>query len=242
MIKTGVYKCTSSNLLLFHIKSILMENFKIKDKNKVVRGANRAVYDKETVFDILDAGCICHLSWVLDGQPFTIPTAYAREEETVYVHGSVKSRMVQAVQEGIPVCLTVTHLDGLVLARSAFHHSVNYRSVVIFGNAVDVSKDEEKNYVLKLITENVLKGRWEECRQPNQKELDITSVLAIKIDQASAKVRTGGPADDAKDYQLDHWAGVIPIVQQYQSPIADDKLREGIPTSNSVKLASQKTN
>ncbi len=214
-----------------------MGNFEVTAKNKVVRLAKRASYDKKEVFDILDAGFICHLSWVMNGQPFVIPTAYARDGETIYVHGSVKSRMVKAVKAGIPVCLSVTHLDGLVLARSAFHHSVNYRSVIIYGQAVELDDLQERNHALFLITENTLKGRWQECREPNEKELKITSVLAIKIESASAKIRQGGPVDDAEDYKLDHWAGVLPIVPKFEAPIPDEKLTQGIETSRAVSLA-----
>ncbi|MFY0627342.1 MAG: pyridoxamine 5'-phosphate oxidase family protein [Reichenbachiella sp.] len=219
-----------------------MKKFEMSKKNKVVRGANRAVYEKQDVFDILDDGFICHLSWVMNGEPFTIPTAYAREGETVYVHGSVKSRMVKAVKESIPVCLTVTHVDGMVLARSAFHHSVNYRSVVIFGEAIEVENRDAKNHALFLITESVLKGRWDECRKPNQKELDITSVLSIKINHASAKVRKGGPVDDKEDYELDHWAGELPMVQKFLPPISDEKLKEGIETSKAAIFAWENSN
>jgi len=218
-----------------------MDKFIVTPKNKVVRGAKRASYDKKEVFDILDSGFICHLSWVINGEPFMIPTAYAREGETLYVHGSVKSRMVQVVKSGVPVCLSVTHLDGLVLARSAFHHSVNYRSVIIFGQAVDIEDLGEKNHALFLITESMLKGRWNECRKPNEKELSITAVLAIKIDHASAKIRKGSPMDDPEDYDLDHWAGVLPITNTYEAPIPDEILKRGIKLSKAVSLAWQGT-
>jgi len=145
--------------------------------------------------------------------------------------------MINALEGGIPICVCVTHMDGLVLARSAFHHSVNYRSAVIFGHATEIVSSDEKNRVLFLITENILKGRWDEVRQPNQKELDITSVLAIKIDTASAKIRTGGPLDDKEDYELPIWAGVLPIEARYGQPINDALLSETIPVSRSATFA-----
>lgn len=219
-----------------------MEQFEKTTKNKIVRGAKRATYDKQQVFDILDAGCICHISFVMNGEPFMIPTAYGRDGETVYVHGSVKSRTMKAVKAGVPVCLAVTHLDGLVLARSAFHHSANYRSVILFGQAEELISNDDKNHGLFVITENILKGRWDECRVPSQKELDITSVLRFKIDAASAKIRSGGPVDDAEDYDLDIWAGELPITQKFEEPIADEKLRDGIAVSDSAILAWQNSN
>ncbi|SMD31994.1 hypothetical protein SAMN04488029_0332 [Reichenbachiella faecimaris] len=219
-----------------------MEQYEKTAKNKVVRGAKRATYDKEQVFNILDAGCICHISFVMNGEPFIIPTAYGRDGETIYVHGSVKSRTIKAVKEGIPVCMAVTHLDGLVLARSAFHHSANYRSVVLFGTAEEVESNEDKNHGLFVITENILKGRWDECRVPSQKELDITSVLKFKIDAASAKIRTGDPVDESEDYNLNVWAGVLPINNRYDEPIPDQKLRDDIVVSDSAILAWQNSN
>ncbi|MEO9967224.1 MAG: pyridoxamine 5'-phosphate oxidase family protein [Reichenbachiella sp.] len=220
-------------------KNNRMEQFEKTQKNKVVRGAKRATYDKKTVFDILDAGCICHLSFVINGEPFMIPTAYGREGETIYVHGSVKSRAMKAVKQGVPVCMAVTHFDGLVLARSAFHHSANYRSVILFGEAEELETRDEKNHGLFVITENILKGRWDECRLPSEKELDITSVLRFKINAASAKVRSGGPVDEASDYDLNVWAGELPISNRYEEPVADEKLKPGIAVSEAATLAWQ---
>lgn len=219
-----------------------MEQFERGTKNKVVRGAKRATYDKEKVFEILDAGCICHISFVMNDEPFMIPTAYGREGEYIYVHGSVKSRTMKAAKQGVPVCMAVTHLDGLVLARSAFHHSANYRSVILFGQAEELEDLEDKNHGLFVITENILKGRWDECRPPSQKELEITSVLRFKIDSASAKIRTGDPVDEADDYNLDVWAGVLPISNRFEEPVADQKLREDIVVSDSAILAWQNSN
>jgi nitroimidazol reductase NimA-like FMN-containing flavoprotein (pyridoxamine 5'-phosphate oxidase superfamily) len=219
-----------------------MCEFAKTERNKVVRGAKRASYDKDQIFEILDAGFLCHLSFVVNGEPFSIPTAFGRIGDVIYVHGSVKSRTMKAMQEGIPVCVTVTHVDGLVLARSAFHHSVNYRSAVIFGKAQELVTNEEKNEALFCITENVLKGRWDEVRVPNQKELDITAVLKIKIDSASAKIRAGAPVDDKEDYELNVWAGELPFKSGYDEPISDDKLAEGIAVSDSAIVAWENSN
>lgn len=219
-----------------------MCEFAKTDRNKVLRGAKRATYDKNQIFEILDAGFLCHLSFVVNGEPFSIPTAFGRIGDVIYVHGSVKSRTMKAMQEGIPVCVTVTHIDGLVLARSAFHHSVNYRSAVIFGKAQELVTNEEKNEALFCITENVLKGRWDEVRVPNQKELDITAVLKIKIDSASAKIRAGAPVDDKEDYELNVWAGELPFKSGYDEPISDDKLAEGIAVSDSAIVAWENSN
>ena len=216
-----------------------MSQFEITKKNKVVRGAKRATYDEQEIFEILDAGFLCHVAFNIKGQPFMIPTAYGRRGDTLYIHGSVKSRTIKNAAKGVPVCLSVTHLDGLVLARSAFHHSVNYRSVVIYGTAVEVTERSDKNDALYCITENILKGRWDEARKPNEKELDITGVLAIKIESASAKVRTGDPVDDFEDYDLDIWAGHLPLNTYFGEPVADRKLKEGIEISPSVEKARQ---
>lgn len=211
-----------------------MENFPKTDRNKVKRLPKRGHYDRETIFSILDAGFLCHVGFVVDGQPFVIPTAYGRDGDAIYLHGSSKSRMLNSLDQGIPVCLTVTHVDGLVLARSAFHHSINYRSAVIFGTAHEV-KGEEKERALFLISENILKGRWDEVRGPNEKEMKATSVLRLDIESASAKVRTGPPGDDEEDYALPIWAGVVPLSQVAGAPVADPLLREGIPVAGSVK-------
>ena len=214
-----------------------MEQYTIEKVNKIVRGANRAVYDKEQVHGILDSGFICHVGFNIEEKPFIIPTAYARQGEEIYIHGSAKSRMLRNLDKGIPVCLCVTHLDGLVLARSAFHHSFNYRSAIIYGTAYEIRELDRKEKALELITENILKGRYDEVRKPNEKELKITSVLAIKIENASAKIRPGDPVDDKDDYDLDVWAGVLPIEMTFGKPKDDDLLRSGIPLADSVKVA-----
>ncbi len=209
-------------------------NYKIDDKNKVKRVPERGHYDQNTVYKILDAGLICHISFVVKGQPFVIPTLYGRESDVIYIHGATTSRMIKNLNDGIQMSLAVTHVDGLVLARSAFHHSMNYRSVVVFGTAREVSNDK-KEHALKIISDNVISGRWEESRSPNAKELKATTVLEVKIEQASAKIREGGPKDDKSDYELDIWAGVVPMNQVASPPIQDELLKPNILVPNSVK-------
>lgn len=164
----------------------------------------------------------------MEGQPFVIPTTYVRVGETIYVHGSPASRMLQSLERGIAACLTVTLVDGLVLARSAFHHSINYRSVVVFGTAALVSDTEEKTEALKALTDHLIPGRWQEIRQPSSQELKRTLVLGIPIDEASAKIRVGPPIDDEEDYQLDVWAGIIPLKMTAENPIPDARLSKDI--------------
>jgi len=211
-----------------------MENYPIDARNKVKRIPKRGHYDKATVYEILDAAFLCHIGFTVDGQPFVIPTSYGRDGDVLYLHGATTSRMMQQLATGMKTCITVTHLDGLVLARSTFHHSMNYRSAVVFGTARLV-EGEEKMRGLEIITENILKGRWEESRQPIAKEMKATTVLRLDIDQASAKIRTGGPGDEKQDYELPIWAGVVPIRQVYDAPIEDELLTEGIPVAKSVE-------
>jgi nitroimidazol reductase NimA-like FMN-containing flavoprotein (pyridoxamine 5'-phosphate oxidase superfamily) len=198
------------------------------ERATVKRLPARGVYDRAVIHQILDAGLVCHLGFVVEGQPFVIPTTYVRVDDTIYVHGSPASRMLQSLERGIAACLTVTLVDGLVLARSAFHHSINYRSVVVFGTAVLVSDSEEKLAAMKALTDHLIPGRWQEIRQPSQQELKRTLVLCIRIDEASAKVRVGPPIDDEEDYQLDVWAGVIPLKMTIETPIADARLSKEI--------------
>lgn len=218
-----------------------MSKYEVSKKNKVVRVANRGSYDKETVYEILDAGFLCQVAFNIDGDPFIIPTVYGRKGDSIYVHGSVKSRMVNAINKGIPICLSVTHVDGIVLARSVFHHSVNYRSVVVFGEAIELEDRQEKEEALFLISENILKGRWSEAREPTEKEVDITSVLEIKIETASAKIRKGGPMDDKPDYDLDIWAGVLPINYSYGEPEEDPLSTRQTKMSSVAQLAWEST-
>ncbi len=203
-------------------------------RTRVVREADRAVYDRETVYRILDEGFLCHVGFVADGQPFVIPTSYGRKDANLYIHGSAASRMLRNLQmkdaqakETVPVCVTVTLLEGLVLARSIFNHSMNYRSVVILGKATLVDDPPEKLSALRVLSEHILPGRWDDSRQPNERELKATSVLRVPIEEFSAKVRLGPPIDDAEDYAFPTWAGVIPLEMKTGEPINDPKLEAG---------------
>ncbi len=202
-------------------------------RNTVSRLPKRGHYDKDTIFGILDSHFLCHVSTVHDGQPYVIPTAYGRDGETLYLHGSSKSRMLDWLSDGRPLCLVVTLLDGLVLARSVFHSSMNYRSVVIYGHARRVEGDEKMHGLLR-VTEHIVAGRWAEARTPNDLEMKATAVLAVTIDTASAKVRTGPPGDDAEDYALPVWAGVLPVRQGYDPPVPDPAMPATLPTPRSV--------
>ncbi len=204
-----------------------MSEFAQTERTQVKRLPKRGHYDRETVHKILDEAFVCHVGFVVDGQPFVIPTNFGRVGDTLYLHGSAASRMLRTLSAGIPVCVTVTLVDGLVLARSAFHHSVNYRSVVILGTAKLVDDPAEKMEALRLFTEHIMKGRWDEIRWPNEQEMKGTTVLALPLEEVSAKVRTGGPVDDEEDYSLPVWAGVLPMQTVTNAPIPDTRLKEG---------------
>jgi len=193
-------------------------------RTRLVREADRAVYDRAAAYKILDEGFICHVGFVAEGQPFVIPTGYGRVGDNLYIHGSAASRMLRRVDEGVAVCVTVTLLDGLVLARSIFNHSMNYRSVVILGTAVAVNDAKEKLEALRLLSEHILPGRWVESRQPNEKELKATLVMRLPIEEFSAKVRQGPPVDDEEDYAFPTWAGVIPLEIVAGRPVDDPRL------------------
>ncbi len=193
-------------------------------RTRVVREPERGVYDRETVYRILDEAFLCHVGFAVNGQPFVIPTSYGRDGANLYIHGSAASRMLRQMKEGVAVCVTVTLLDGLVLARSIFNHSMNYRSVVILGKATLVDDPEEKLAALRVLSEHILRGRWDDVRQPNERELKSTSVLRVPIEEYSAKVRTGPPIDDAEDYSFPTWAGVVPLEIKAGDPICDPTL------------------
>jgi uncharacterized protein len=193
-------------------------------RTRVVREAERAVYDREAIYRILDEGFLCHVGFTVDGQPFVIPTSYGRKDASLYIHGSAASRMLRQMKDGVAVCVTVTLLDGLVLARSVFNHSMNYRSVVILGKATIVEDPQEKLAALRVLSEHIIPGRWDDARQPNERELKATSVLRVPIEEFSAKVRTGPPIDDAEDYSFPTWAGVVPLSITSSPPIDDPKL------------------
>ncbi len=199
-------------------------------RTRVIREPQRAVYDRAAVNAILDEGFICHIGFVVDGQPYVIPTSYGREGNALYIHGSAASRMLRNLDQGIPVCVTVTLLDGLVLARSVFNHSMNYRSVVILGTATLVEDPAEKIAALHALSEHILPGRWDDARQPNEKELKATSVIRLPIDEFSAKVRVGPPVDDEEDYSFPTWAGVIPLKMRAGAPISDERCRHDVPS------------
>jgi nitroimidazol reductase NimA-like FMN-containing flavoprotein (pyridoxamine 5'-phosphate oxidase superfamily) len=197
-------------------------------------------YDRATIDAILDAGLVCHLGFIHDGQPFVIPTLHARIDDTVYVHGSAASRTLRALDTGIDACLTVTLLDGIVLARSVFEHSVNYRSVVVLGRASAVDDPAEKVIALEAFTEKLLPGRWADARRPSRKELKATTILRLPLDEASAKVSAGPPEDgDTPDAELDVWAGEIPLVVRALPPVPDPTLRDGIPVPSYAKHYSR---
>lgn len=212
-----------------------MSQFTPTERTQVKRLPDRGKYDAETVHSILDAGFVCHVGFVVGEQPYVIPTNYGRVGDTLYLHGSSASRMLKTLTGGIPVCVTVTLVDGLVLARSAFHHSVNYRSVVILGKAALVDKREEKMNALEAFTEHVMRDRWKDIRPPNDQELKATTVLSLALAEVSAKVRTGPPKDDAEDYALPIWAGVLPLPIVPGAPIPDPKLNAGLEPPENVR-------
>lgn len=205
-----------------------MQRFAPTERTTLKRLPKRGVYDRKRVYAILDEAFICHVGFVVEGRPVVIPTGYGRVGNLLYIHGSAASRMLRALAEGIDVCVTVTLVDGLVLARSAFHHSFNYRSVVVFGKARVVTDADEKLAALRAFTEHVLPGRWDDVRWPNETEMKVTTVLALPLEEASAKVRTGPPIDDPEDHALSAWAGVLPLRLAAGDPLDDEQLREGI--------------
>ena len=203
-------------------------------RTKLRRLPKRGAHDRPTIDAILDEALVCHLGFVHDGRPAVIPTLHARVGDEVFLHGSAASRMLRTLATGVEACLTVTLVDGLVLARSAFHHSVNYRSVVLYGTARPVTEAAEKERALEAFTEKLVPGRWAEVRWPSRKELKATAALALPIVEGSAKVRTGPPLDDEEDYELDAWAGVVPIRTEMLAPVPDPRLRAGIETPGHV--------
>lgn len=193
-------------------------------RTRLRRLPGRGSYDRSTIHAILDAGSICHVAFALEGQPYALPTSYGRRNDTLLIHGSSASRALRSLRGNAPVCVTVTHLDGLVLARSVFRHSMNYRSVVILGTAAEIVDADEKREALRHLTEHLIPGRWTDARQPTESELRATAVFAIPVNEASAKVRTGPPSDDEDDYALHVWAGVIPLHLAAGDPAPDSRL------------------
>jgi uncharacterized protein len=198
-------------------------------RTTLIRRPDRGSYDRSIVNAILDEALICHVGFAVDGQPFVLPTTHARVDDRLYIHGSVGARMLRTLRRGVPICVTVTLIDGLVLARSAFHHSMNYRSVVILGVAREVDDEAEKRGAFDALVDHMLAGRSAQTREASAQELKATSVLCLSIEEASAKVRTGPPLDDEGDYGLPYWAGVLPVRLEAQSPVADPRLPAGVP-------------
>jgi nitroimidazol reductase NimA-like FMN-containing flavoprotein (pyridoxamine 5'-phosphate oxidase superfamily) len=206
-----------------------MSNPTTTPRTRVGREPQLAVYDRNTINHILDEAFICHVGFVADGQPFVIPTSYGRDGDVLYIHGSAASRMLRNLNLGVPVCVTITLLDGLVLARSVFNHSMNYRSVVILGTATLVDDPAEKLAALRVLSEHIIPQRWDDSRQPNDKELKATSVLRLPIAEFSAKVRVGPPIDDEEDYSFPTWAGVIPLDTTVGVAIRDERCAQELP-------------
>jgi nitroimidazol reductase NimA-like FMN-containing flavoprotein (pyridoxamine 5'-phosphate oxidase superfamily) len=199
------------------------------DRTKLKRLPKRGHFDRETVYAILDEGFICHVGFAVDGEPIVIPTGYARVDDKLYIHGSQASRMLRSLAGGLDACVTVTIVDGLVLARSAFHHSMNYRSVLVFGRATVVDDPKEKYDALLALSEHIVRGRWADVREPNEQEMKQTTVLCLPIEEASAKIRTGPPLDDEEDYALPMWAGVVPLKLVAGEPVDDPRLPPEVP-------------
>lgn len=210
------------------------EAMNVTERAQVRRVPKRAAYDAETIYSILGAGFLAHVGFCVGGQPFVIPTLYGRNGNKLYLHGSAASRMVRELENGVPACVSVTIVDGLVLARSAFHHSMNYRSVVAFGTARKIEGNEQKTEGLRVISDHLLAGRWDDVRSPYEKELKATSVLEFSIEEASAKIRTGPPVDEEEDYALPVWAGVLPLELKSDAPVADSRLAEGMAVPDYV--------
>lgn len=206
-----------------------MSHFDKSEKNRVKRVPKRGAYDKETIYDIVDRALIGHVGFVVDGEPFVIPTLIARQGDQILLHGATSSRLMRHIEAGAALCITVTHVDALVLARSVFHHSINYRSAVLFGSGQIIVDREAKTEALRLFTERVMPGRWRDARQPNDVELKATAVAAVTVDLASAKVRTGPVVDEDDDYDLPVWAGLLPITRVFNDPISDGALNPDIP-------------
>lgn len=212
-----------------------MSDFVPTKRSKVRRLMKRAHYDRETVYAILDAGLLAHVGYVIDGQPYVTPTCVWREEDRLYWHGSVASRMLRTITTGVPCCVTVSLMDGLVLARSGFHSSINYRCVMAFGQAEVIEDPEYALKALEAFIERITPGRWQELRAATKIELNATTVVGMTIEEASAKVRTGGPVDEEEDYALDIWAGVVPLTTVAGTPIPDDRLKPGVKLPSNLE-------
>jgi len=214
----------------------------LTNRTKLRRIPDKGSHDRKTIDSILDAGFLAHVGFCLDGQPFVIPTLYGRDGERLYLHGSAASRMLRELETGIAACVTVTLVDGLVLSRSAFDHSMNYRSIVAFGTARKIADPEQKVKSLRVISEHLIAGRWADVRGPSEKELKATTVLEFSIEEASSKVRSGPPLDDESDYGLPVWAGVLPLEIKSRPPIPDDNLIKGVTLPDYVRRYDARIN
>ncbi len=212
-----------------------MSAFPKTSRNRVKRLPERAAYDKETIYKILDQALICHVGIAQENQPFVIPTIHARRGDALLLHGATTSRLLQHIQAGNPICVATTLLDGLVVARGIFHNSMNYRSVVLFGVGRVLEEPQAKYDALFALSEHIMPGRWDDARLPSKKELKATTIIEMPIEVATAKLRVGGPKDDAEDYEKDWWAGVIPIQQKFLAPQPDVKLHREIPVPSYLK-------
>ena len=212
-----------------------MSNSPQSDRTRVRRLPERGHYDKETLYSIVDSSLLCHVGFEVDGQPFVMPTLIARDGDSILIHGSAASRMTRFGMAGGAMCIEVTHVDGIVMARSVFRHSVNYRSAVIFGNARGITDYDAKMDALEKFTEKLIPGRWDDARPPSPIEMKATAVIAIDIDEASSKIRTGFPGDDEEDYALPVWAGVLPMRQVFGEPIDDTRLTPGISVPDYIR-------
>ena len=206
----------------------MSDTFPKTTRNKVKRLPERGHYDTATIYPIVDAALICHVGFVLEGQPFVIPTLHARQGDTILLHGAKGSRLLRHIQSGGEVCITITLVDGIVLARSVFHHSINYRSVVLFGKGAVITGEQAQLQALECFTERLIPGRWQDARPPNAIEVKQTTIVAVSIESASAKLRTGPPGDEADDLDLPVWAGVLPLRQIAGAPLADSQLKSGV--------------
>ncbi len=206
----------------------MSDSFPITERTTMRRVPERGEYDRDTVYAILDEALVCHVGFITDAGPVVIPTIHARDGHVLYLHGSVASRMQRTLRDGADVCITVTLVDGLVLARSVFHHSMNYRSVMVFGTATEITDPDQKEHAMEALVERLVPGRWDDSRHPNEKETRATMMLQVPLEEASAKIRTGPPGDDDEDYGLDVWAGVIPVTTVFGEAEPDPVLAPGI--------------
>ncbi len=213
----------------------VLTSFEKTSRNTVKRMPARGQYDSEIIYPIIDSALICHVGFVQDGQPFVIPTIHARQGDSIFLHGAKASRMLKHIASGEPVCITVTHVDGLVLARSVFHHSMNYRSATVFGRGQLIEDEAEKMAALAVITEHLMPGRWDDARQPTPLEMNATTVVEVFIESASAKMRNGPPSDDEEDYALPVWAGVLPLKLSPQAPVPDEEMNSEVPMPGYVR-------